>query len=162
MDKIGSYNLFNYLLPGSLYLGYLQISLPYDFSDENIVLVGFLAYFLGLVVSRIGSLIVEPFLKYIKFVQFKDYKEFVIASSKDVKLETLSEQNNTYRTIVALLLTIGGSILFKWVIDAFDFSNETTIFILILILVSLFLGAYRKQTKYITQRIERVIGDRTE
>jgi hypothetical protein len=155
LDKIGSYNLFNYLLPGSLYLGYLQVSLPYDFSDDNLVIVGFFGYFLGLIISRVGSIFIEPVLKSIGFIKFREYAEFIEASRKDEKLEVLSEQNNTYRSTLALVVVVGLSQVFKFLVAKFELSNTFVFITIFILLLLLFLGAYRKQTGYITKRIDK-------
>ena len=70
----------------------------------------FLYYFIGLIISRIGSLILEPFLKLIKFVRFADYEDYVMASKSDPKIDLFSEQNNMYRTLCSLFIML---ILFK-------------------------------------------------
>jgi hypothetical protein len=63
----------------------------HTFKDENIVVELFLYYFIGLVISRIGSLTIEPAMKKTKFVKFAPYKGFVNACAKDTKVELLSE-----------------------------------------------------------------------
>ncbi len=63
--------------------------------------------FTGLVVSRVGSLILELLMKLFSFVSFAPYKDFVCACVKDAKLEVLSEANNTYRTLAAAFLCLG-------------------------------------------------------
>jgi hypothetical protein len=98
-DKLSSYNLFNYLLPGTIFVAAAQRISAHRFENENIVVELFLYYFIGLVISRMGSLTVEPSMKKLKFVKFVTYKEFVSACEKDAKIEVLSEQNNTYRTL---------------------------------------------------------------
>ena len=62
----------------------------------------FLYYFLGLVVSRFGSLVIGPLLKSFSFIKFADYRAFIDASKKDTQIEVLSEANNSYRTLCAL------------------------------------------------------------
>ena len=58
LDKISSYNIFNYLLPGSLFAVIADAVTDYRLIQEDIVVGLFLYYFIGLVVSRIGSLVV--------------------------------------------------------------------------------------------------------
>src|SRR4030042_1443125 len=99
LDKLSSYNLFNYLLPGIIFVILAGKITHYSFVQEDIILGAFLYYFIGLVISRFGSLVIEPLLKCLSFVQFADYKDFVSTSKKDDKLELLLEVNNTYRTL---------------------------------------------------------------
>src|SRR5581483_4518955 len=94
LDKLSSYNLFNYLLPGTLFVAVAQRISDLEFEQDNIVIELFVYYFVGLVISRIGSLIVEPIMKATKFVTFAPYKDFVRACTQDSQIEVLSEQNN--------------------------------------------------------------------
>jgi hypothetical protein len=70
--------------------------------QENLVLGVFVYYFVGLVISRMGSLVVEPVLTKISFLVFVDYAEYVKASRADPKIDVLGEVNNMYRTLVAM------------------------------------------------------------
>ncbi len=154
LDKISSYNLFNYLLPGILFVCISKYLTDYNFIQDNDFIGAFLYYFIGMVISRFGSLFVEPILKRISFLKFADYKSFVSASKKDDKIELFSEINNTYRTITAmfiLLLLVKAYNHFQvlWNIP----QSVTTLILAVLILV-MFLFSYRKQTSYITKRID--------
>jgi amino acid permease len=113
----------------------------------------FVYYFVGLIVSRFGSLIIEPFLKKIKFLNFSDYKDFLKASAKDGKIEILSEENNMYRTFIATFLLLGLVKLYYFIANKWTFLNENSDWILILLIIGMFLFSYRKQTNYITKRI---------
>ena len=110
LDKLSSYNIFNYLLPGTIFAGLGEQLTSHSLIQDNLLIGLFLYYFIGLIISRIGSLTVEPFLKWIKLVQFADYKDYVKASELDPKIELFSEQNNMYRTLCSLFMTL---LLFK-------------------------------------------------
>src|SRR5947209_8137066 len=56
LDKLSSYNLFNYLLPGTMFVAGAQRISDHKFKQDSIVVELFLYYFIGLVISRIGSL----------------------------------------------------------------------------------------------------------
>jgi hypothetical protein len=155
IEHISSYNLFNYLLPGVIFSVVLENSTSFKLLPENILLAAFICYFIGMIISRIGSTIIEPLLKNLKFLKFKDYKEFVEASKKDSKLDILSEQNNTYRSIVAMILMIVFAKLYEWGISQFPVLEKLNFYIIIVILLFLFLSAYKKQTSYISKRIEK-------
>ena len=106
LDKLSSYNIFNYLFPGVLFAVMGERIGSMSLMHDNLIVSAFLCYFYGLIVSRIGSLVVEPFLKKIKVVKFAEYREYVAASKSDNKIEVLSEQNNSYRTLIALVLIL--------------------------------------------------------
>lgn len=154
LNKLSSYNVFNYLLPGIVFAVLAGEIIHYPIVQRDILTGSFLYYFVGLVVSRFGSLIIEPLLKAISFVKFADYEDFVAVSQKDAKLEVLSEVNNTYRTLASLFslllllkLYVKLEGKFPW-LKAWD---GTTLAVLLLVM---FLFSYRKQTSYITMRIK--------
>lgn len=149
INKISSYNLFNYLLPGAIFTAIFENITPYKIIQTDLLANAFLMYFIGLVISRIGSLIVEPVFR--KFVIFADYKGFISASKKDEKIEILSAANNTYRTFVALFITMP---LIKGYYYFIPNSSNYDIYVLILFLLTLFVFSYIKQVMYITKRIE--------
>ena len=154
LQKISSYNIFNYLLPGVLFVGLLPYLTTYNLTQGDLLIGAFLYYFIGMCISRIGSLIVEPILKAVSFVEFSEYSAFITASAKDPKIETLSEANNTYRTICALLLSLVAFKLYQLLEGAIPALHGLGSYVLILGLALLFFFSYRKQTAYITKRIK--------
>jgi hypothetical protein len=153
LDKLSSYNIFNYLLPGVLFAFLLEKTTDYSILHANIAISAFVVYFAGLVISRFGSLILEPLLKKISFVRFVGYDEFVVASKADPKIELLSETNNMYRTLCALfvltLVVDGYSVIEqKWPV-----LGEWTPYIVVVLLLVMFLFSYRKQTAYVESRV---------
>jgi hypothetical protein len=154
ISKISSYNLFNYLLPGIVFAVLVERITTYKIIQSDIIVGLFLYYFCGLVISRIGSLIIEPFLKRVSFVKFAPYKDYVQVSAKDPILETLSEVNNMYRTLCALFLTLLATKAFEAITMCLNMSGNASAYILFAGLLVLFALSYRKQTKYITQRVE--------
>lgn len=154
LDKLSSYNIFNYLLPGVLFAVFVDAMTSIRVIQEDIVIGVFVYYFMGSVVSRIGSLIIEPILKKIKFIEFASYVDFVKAANKDPKLEILSEANNMYRTLSSLMLCIGFIMIYDQATQNYPLLSEFSSVIVIVFLGILFLMSYRKQTAYISSRIE--------
>ena len=87
LDKLSSYNIFNYLLPGVLFAAFVDSLTSFHLVQKDPVVGAFLYYFLGSVVSRVGSLFVEPLLRRFNFVAFAPYEDFVRASKEDPKIE---------------------------------------------------------------------------
>ena len=154
IDKISSYNLFNYLFPGVLFAVLLEEHTHYTVLPEEIVLALFVCYFLGLVISRIGSLVIEPTLKLLNIIQFAPYEDFILASKSEPKLSLLSEANNMYRTLCALFVSLGIAILFEWLTSSYKFIHNAAPFLLFITLTGLFVLSYRKQTMFITKRVK--------
>ncbi len=154
LDKISTYNLFNYLLPGILFVYISKYFTDYNFIQDDIFIGAFLYYFIGMVISRFGSLFVEPILKRISFLKFADYKSFIIASKKDDKIELFSEVNNTYRTITALFIILLLEKIYNHFQVRWNIPIDITYLIVVVVIIVIFLYSYRKQTNYIRERIE--------
>lgn len=154
IDKISSYNLFNYLLPGVLFVTVLDKFTNYSFIQENLVIGIFVYYFIGLVISRVGSLVIEPVLRKVSFLKFANYSDFVSASKKDSKIEVFLKTNNMYRTFSSMLILLLLLKLYEFVELAFPILARYNLYILLVFLLIIFLYSYRKQTKYIIDRIK--------
>ena len=154
-DKLSSYNFFNYLFPGILFVAIAKYFVGYDLILENNLIGTFLYYFIGMVISRVGSLIIEPLLKGLKFLIFANYKDFISASGNDNKIELLSEVNNTYRTISSMLLLLLILKGYNFLDFRYHYSKEIVFTILLILLFVMFIFAYKKQTNYITKRVEK-------
>lgn len=152
-NKISSYNILNYLIPGAIFWylcpKFCGVSLPVD----NIVgeLVGF--YFVGMIIYCIGSIIIEPLFRKLKIIRFSKYSLFVQASIKDTKLETLSESNNTFRTMIALCMSLA---LVKIYLI---FTSSVEPWIMIAVLFFFFSIVYIKRSIYVSNRVTTVIEE---
>lgn len=153
IDKLSSYNLFNYLLPGVIFSYFAERFVGYSVIRDNVVIDVFVFYFIGLVISRIGSLVIEPFLKKVGLVKFAEYHDFVQAASIDPKIEILSESNNSYRTLVSTFLLLGLLMLYRFSTLHFSIAPTFNRILAIVFLATLFFLSYRKQSQYITKRI---------
>ncbi|MCM4161697.1 hypothetical protein FHG64_02775 [Antarcticibacterium flavum] len=153
VEKISSYNLFNYLLPGILFVIFLREITNYDLVQEDFFIGAFLYYFIGLVISRFGSLIISEFLQNIKFIKLADYQEFILASDKDQKIELFSEINNMYRTIISFLTLLLLAKLYEILSIRIGISQMLSYILLIIVLIILFIFSYKKQLGYIAKRI---------
>jgi len=151
-DKISSYNIFNFLLPGILFAIITDAVTDYRIVQDDLVVGLFLYYFIGLVISRIGSLLVEPVLKKLGLIPFVNYDNFIEASMVDLKIYVLSETNNMYRTFCALFLVLP-------LVSGLDrvVPSDPVLYIVGGILLVTFLFAYRRQTNYIAKRIDKAV-----
>lgn len=156
LDKITSYNLFNYLLPGVLFIILLNKFTNYSLVQDNLIVGAFVYYFVGLVISRFGSLFIEPVLRKVSFLKFADYKDFISASKQDPKIESLLEVNNMYRTFVAMFVLLILVKFYGMATIKFPELVSWNSWIFVVILTLMFLLSYRKQTQYITKRIASV------
>lgn len=154
LEKLSSYNLFNYLFPGALFVALSGQVSTRDFTQDDILIALFTYYFIGLVISRFGSLLLEPFLKKIKFLNFANYNSYLSALEKDKKINELSEANNMYRTLCSLFICLLGLIALDSIVAKFPEVESIISHIGIITLLILFLFSYRKQTNYINKRVQ--------
>jgi len=153
LSKLSSYNLFNNLLPGVIFSVFINELLHIDLLGDDLAKAFFISYFIGLIISRFGSIVMEPVLRKTGFIKFSSYEDFIKASKKDPLIETLSESNNIYRvsisTFVLVLLAIG----YENLANNWGWFYNYRLVILALSVLLLFLFSYRKQTEYINKRI---------
>lgn len=154
LDKLSSYNIFNYLLPGVLFAIFVDSLTSFHLVQKDPVIGVFLYYFIGSVISRVGSLFIEPLLRRFHFVTFSPYENFVQASKADQKIEILSETNNMYRTICALMISVLVVVIYERSATYWPSLSNALPWVLIIGLFILYLASYRKQTLYITKRVE--------
>lgn len=154
LGRVSNYNLLNNLIPGAILCVILKYLVGYDLMNVGTLELLVIFYFVGMINGRIGSLVVEPFLKKIKIVAFRDHKLFVEAEQKDKKIIYLSETNNMYRSMISVAFTALLVKLYRVGVDLhWDWGNVTEWIVLVTMLI-LFSCAYRKQTKYIVSRID--------
>jgi hypothetical protein len=153
-EKISEYNLFNYLVPGSVFmiaLRYVAGVIPFE---NNVILFLLTAYFAGMALSRVGSLILEPVLLRAHLVSLSDFSEYVRAEKNDPKIATLLQEANAFRSmsaVFATLLLAKGALLLR---PRFAHSDQIAAWICPAALLLLFMFAYRKMFRYIKQRVE--------
>jgi hypothetical protein len=156
LEKLSSYNIFNYLLPGIVFVALADALTSFHFVQQDIVIGLFVYYFIGLIISRLGSIVIEPILKWSRFVKFAPYADFVSASKEDKSLEVLSEANNMYRTFCSLFLSLILLKIYERLSISFSILGRWATEFLVVAILLLFCFSYRKQTLYITKRIRSI------
>lgn len=161
LSSIPVYNLLTNLIPGTILAALLKICV--DGCDifsltNNIWILAVVLYFLGIINSRVSSLILEPVLKKLKIVKSASHKDFTDAELKDTsgKLTQLSRTNNEYRSYLSVFTIV---LILKLIFlssTAKTFVTENICWIILDLGVLLFLCSYRKQVAYITSRISRL------
>ncbi|MER8743122.1 hypothetical protein NKH54_08550 [Mesorhizobium sp. M1004] len=154
ISKISSYNIFTNLIPGAV-LAFIMHRLEiYDFQSPSTVIDIIMYYFLGVVVSRVGSVILQPVLRRTHFIKHGDYSSFIVAEAKDPKIAVLLESSNLYRSICSVLLL---SLLAYWVkllAARYGWSLRSVEVGTVIFLAALFLLSYRKQAAFIEKRVQ--------
>lgn len=153
-DKFSQYNFLTNILPGTVLCIIFKYLVGYDLIPDDYYQAGIVFYFVGMVNSRVGSLIVEPILKAISWVKFASYPELLQAEKEDAKLTLLSQENNVFRSYISVMfISIVGYIYKNCPFDLRQFLSDEPL-VLILSLFVLFLFAYRKQTSFVKKRVD--------
>ena len=160
LNKLENYNILNYILPAVVFdvscRYYIKVEL---IPTDNIFISIFIYYFLGLVISRIGSLIIKPLLWKLKVLNKKDSSEctdFYKAEEQDSKIKVLFADYNIYRNFIATFFLL---LVFKFAYEVKNCLNinSTVIFtVSFILLFVLFIMSYKQQLTYIHRRIENI------
>ncbi|MDD2371634.1 MAG: hypothetical protein PHQ32_06515 [Firmicutes bacterium] len=160
-DKIPFYDIVNRLLTGLIFIGCLilinnKFILDFlspenlekiNFGSETIMNICFLAiiYEIGMIINRLGSVVVEYLTKKIKLIKFDDdYKKYCDSREKYQIHSTLSREYALSRTSFTLF----------FITSIFAFVEKNIMFGIIFILLAiLFLLSYRKYSVKIFELI---------
>lgn len=157
IDKLSHYSFVTNILPGAVLCIILKDLIGYDlFVTKEWYLLGIIFYFVGIVCNRFGSVCVEPLLKPKRTESEKrsDYTNFMKAEQLDSKVITLNTENNVFRSYVSVCALSVIALGFRGLTELWPIiAKYQAIIVLVLILV-LFVFSYRKQTKYVRERVE--------
>ncbi len=154
LNKISSYNLFNNLMPGILFVILVKYFVGCNLVQENVFIGLFLYYFIGMTISRFSSIAIEPLLKFSKVVKFRYYNLFIEASKIDHKLDILVETSNMFRVLFTMIFLITITKLYYSTRGFLNVSETTEKYSMLGFLCFIYLLSYRKQTDYINRRID--------
>ena len=146
-------NIFNYLFPGAVFSvlgGQLGII---DLPAGDIATALLIYYFVGLAISRLGSVVLEPLAKAVRFVSYSDYGAYLRACVTDPKIELMVEVSNTYRTLVMTFAAILLTALGNAAADRLHLEIEWRNVIMMVALMTLFAFSFRKQAAYVAKRV---------
>lgn len=162
LGKLSSYNFFNNLYPGVLFVFLLRNIYGIELEWKNWIEAISVCYFIGMIMSRLGSIVIEPGLKKFSVIEYISYSDYIKASNINKPINILSETNNTYRTLLAmsfflLLIKIGIMVNVLCLSHGITFFQDYKEWELLIFLVILFGYSYRKQTIYIYRRVNEVL-----
>lgn len=153
-EKLSSYQLFNFFYLGAIFILLIKYHGLDIMSEMSTGIFLLSSHFMGLTLSRIGSLIIEDSMIYSHFIEEFDYKEYANAEKKDSKIQLLLEIANTYRTLSATFLVLTILILAFHFFPISCMSPRCCLGLLYFLLFLLFAIAFKKQYKYLIKRIE--------
>jgi hypothetical protein len=153
IERISSYNILNFLFPGAFCIFIFNIVFDINIISINI-LESFLYYYLvGLILSRLGSLVISTIIKRLNLISEAPYEDYIYACKQDSKIEILVETCNSYRTylsasffalVISIVLHTSGLL----------HSEHIIIYSIILVLLNImFFYSYKKQSNFIKKRV---------
>lgn len=155
LEKISAYQFLNYFIPGTAFIVLINYLGIYNLPLDNVLFILLGGYCSGMVMSRIGSLVVEPCLRKCRFVIFASYKDYKDAENNMPKVPILVTENNMYRTLLATFLSLMIIYSMNLITCVRGFMHSKWMPLVVLVgLVLLFLFSYRKQTSYVKRNIE--------
>lgn len=159
LEKISNYQFLNNLIPGALFCVILPQLTRYDVMVENLWLNLAIVYFCGIIVSRFGSIVIEWVFKKMCIVTFEPYNRYIDASAKDPFIKTLSMENNMFRTYISLFVLLLFAKLSDYIASICVFWERNISWVVCVIMVLIFTGAYVKQTNFIVERIKKQLNN---
>ena len=156
IEKVSSYNIFNFILPGAVFVYISKELLNKNFLTNSWIENIIVCYFIGMILSRIGSLIIEPILKKCR-LKYAPYSDYIEASEEDSKIPMFLEINNMYRTFIATFISLiiyKGYLYLEQYFSNNTIFNEISIFVILIALTAIFVASFVKQTGFIRKRVE--------
>lgn len=154
IDKLSSYHIFNYIIPGGLFIILCNNYINIKIEQEKFIYFFLMSYFIGIIISRISSLVTEKLMYFVFNIKKESHENYIKATKKDEKIEILMQDMNMYRNICTMLIIL----LIMEVIKIFELcqliDKELLIVLLFILLIIIFICAYIKQTKYIISRVK--------
>lgn len=162
LDKITSYNIFTYFLPGLVFSFLVERYTSWILLSGEVYKDVFIIYFIGLVISRIGSVIIEPILVSLKFVKMGRYEDYVAACKINTKVEVIHEVTNTYRSLLAAVITFCLLYLVSILETKVPVLEPFTVPVTLITAVVILMFSFRKQSKYLTRIVKCSTEEKTE
>lgn len=162
VNSISKYQLAINLIPGYIFAILLQRYAHIVLLEGDVLQDAFVSYFFGLIIGRIGSIVVERLMdRYNKtYKNAPKYNDKIKAERIDPKIEILDRQCTIYRNCCAgcCCVIIGIIINFFWGDGLLpsSFKYGSIFFILIILLVR----AMDKQCNYVNKRIGMAISEK--
>lgn len=158
LNKLSEYHFIQSLVPGMIFTYCSKSFYDINYFTDKPLYDFIILLIIGLIISRISSIIVEPLLRKLKVLDFCNYEDFIKASQIDIVIKNLSETNNLYRVVIATFLVLLIEKLYLFLADRIGWLNDWTYLIISVLLIMLFIASYRKQTCYIKQRVNKVLN----
>ena len=144
-NKLSAYQLLSLMLPGARMLGIMKFIFTIDIKvDENIWWFLLASYVVGIIISRIGSLLIEEVFKKIGFIKGFNVANYIAKRKEDDMVETILSFANLYRSYCALSIVL----IIVTIVKGYGFCEYWLYYLLEFLLLLLFSFSFCKQYYY--------------
>lgn len=160
VNSISKYQLAINLIPGYIFAILLQRYAHIVLLEGDVLQDAFVSYFFGLIIGRIGSIVVERLMdRYNKtYKHAPKYNDKVKAERIDPKIEILDRQCTIYRNCCAGCCCVIIGIFINCIFGDGSFYSSAKYILTFLILTILLVMAMDKQCNYVNKRIGMAIS----
>lgn len=162
-EHISAFEVFGTLVPGLILAVALdELFFQHALSGGGIFRLIIIAYCLGIIASRLGSLLSDCLSSRLGVTRrISYYNDFIRAEKRDAKVDILQSVSNLYRTLMGACLIVAycscaralrhvaGQVVVDVAIDVLTIGLLTLLFLL----------SWRKQERYVEQRARVQAGD---
>ena len=149
-SKLSAYQLLSLMLPGASLLGTMKFVFSIDIKvDENIWWFLLASYVVGLIISRIGSLLIEEIFKKIGIIKGYNVGNYIAKRKEDDMIETLLSFANLYRSFCALSILL----IIVTIVEGYSLCDYWLYYLLEVLLLLLFGFSFYKQYSYFSSVI---------
>lgn len=149
-SKLSAYQLLSLMLPGASLLGTMKFVFSIDIkADENIWWFLLASYVVGLIISRIGSLLIEEIFKKIGIIKGYNVGNYIAKRKEDDMIETLLSFANLYRSFCALSILL----IIVTIVEGYSLCDYWLYYLLEVLLLLLFGFSFYKQYSYFSSVI---------
>ena len=154
LEKISSFHLIVHLIPGAAFCYLADMFTTLTFPNGSNISDFVVFYFVGVIIGRFGSIVIEPIYKFCRILKFAPYSDYLKAERVDPKIEVLSEMNDFYRSLVSMIVLLTLLLLYEKFALEFMILSKIRIPLFCIFLIILLSFSYRKQTEYVRKRAE--------
>ena len=159
VERISAYEFLNNIAPGVVYVVLVDRFTSFHVQTGNIWTDLVIIYFIGLVIGRIGSLVIGRILERAVKSDFVQHSEYIIAEKKDSSVRELSTICNMYRTYASVALCLFFTLLLNDIwpcIKGVVWVKQLLLLCACLILMIIFLMVSVKQTRYVADSVKTI------
>ena len=156
--QISSYNLFNYMLSGIIFVTLLNKILINVLPQDQSIVIFFIYYFIGFSIHSFGSVVIKPIFKKLSLIEEATYEKYTKAIELNPRLNILTEISSIYRTFCALfslLFLLEFYEIFKNGFSSLNMSFEMNLLMILLLII--FTLSYVKESDRITKKINSLV-----